>query len=424
MVVFGEDQYTYKQLNEFFTENNMSVSANGVVYDQSKIGCIPDILKKWFNERVEFKNKMKECSDKGDKAGTVFWKRRQQVQKILLNSLYGVLGLPSFRFYDLDNASAVTLTGQDIIKTSAKYVNSKFNKRCGTFDKDYVIYIDTDSLYLDINSLAIHEGITDIKPYAIKTIEEVSNNLNDFYKVMMVKMFNSTDNRIKIAADVVAQAAFWIVKKRYAMLKVYNMELGKDTNDIEIKGLDVVRSSYPKKFRDFMSSVLDDILRGTDKKKLDAKLLDFKASMKTFNLEDISKNTSVRFVSKTDAATNFDPKDRELFKFITGSPAQCKAALAYNDMLKKHNLLDTEPIMSGGKIKWAYLKDNPYGLDGMAFKDDGKDPKVIMDFIGTYVDRNRIWDAELERKLKDFYAALKWNLYSEDAASIDEFFSF
>ena len=424
MIELDGDQYSYSQLAELLTENNLSISANGVVYEQAKIGCIPDILKKWFAERVEYKNKMKECSDNGDKAGTVFWKRRQQVQKILLNSLYGVLGLPSFRFYDLDNASAVTLTGQEIIKTSAKYVNSKFNKKCGTKDKDYVIYIDTDSLYLDINSLAIHDNVSDVKPYAIKTIGEVSDDLNEFYKVMMVRMFNSTDNRIKIAADVVARAAFWIVKKRYTMLKVYNMELGKDTDDIEVKGLDVVRSSYPKKFRDFMSSVLEDILRGTDKVKLDKKILDFKAAMKTFNLEDISKNTSVRFVSKTDAATNFDPKDRELFKFVLGSPAQCKAALAYNDMLKKHNLVDTEPIMSGGKIKWAYLKDNPYGLDGMAFKDDGKDPKIVMDFINSYVDRNRIWDAELERKLKDFYAALKWDLYSEDAATIDEFFSF
>jgi DNA polymerase elongation subunit (family B) len=423
-VKFVDEEYSFKQLNEFFVENNLAVSANGVVYDQSKIGCIPDILKKWFSERVEFKNKMKECSDKGDKAGTVFWKRRQHVQKILLNSLYGVLGLPVFRFYDLDNAAAVTLTGQEIIKTSAKFVNGRFNKRCNTTDKDYVIYIDTDSLYLDVNSLAKSEGITDIKPYAINTIKEISEDLNEFYKIMMVKFFNSTDNRIKIAADVVAQAAFWIVKKRYAMLKVYNMELSKDTNDIEIKGLDVVRSSYPKKFRDFMSSVLEDILRGTSNKDLNKKILDFKSTMKEFNIEDIAKNTSVRFMSQTENKVDFDPKSRELFRFIGGSPAQCKAALAYNDMLKKYNIKDTEPIMSGGKIKWVYLKDNQFGLDGLAFKDDGKDPKIVMDFINQYVDRNKIWDAELEKKLKDFYAALKWDMYSVDAEAIDAFFSF
>jgi hypothetical protein len=93
-------------------------------------------------------------------------------------------------------------------------------------------------------------------------------------------------------------------------------------------------------------------------------------------------------------------------------------------MLKKFNCKETEPIMSGGKIKWVYLKNNSFGLDGLAFKDDGMDPKVIMDFINQYIDRNRIWDAELQRKLADFYKALNWGLFTEDQANIDAFFDF
>ena len=236
-------------------------------------------------------------------------------------------------------------------------------------------------------------------------------------------MFNSTDNRIKIVADAVASSAFWIVKKRYAMLKVYNIEDNKDTNDMEIKGLDVVRSSYPKKFRDFMKSVLDDILRGTSNTELNKKMLEFKRTMKTFNLEDIAKNTSVRFAGKKAPFINFDPPGRQVFNFIKGSTAQCKASLAYNDMLKHYDIKNTEPIMTGGKIKWAYLKPNPFGLDGLAFKDDGHDPKVIMDFIYMYIDRTKIWNAELERKLKDFYTALKWELYNEDSDTINKFFT-
>ena len=423
-IAFDNEVYTYEDFGKIIVDNNLSVSANGIVYDQSKLGCIPDILKTWFAERVEYKTKMKDASTRKDKEQYVFWKRRQHVQKILLNSLYGVLGLSIFRFYDLDNAAAVTLTGQEIIKTSAKYVNNKFNKRCGTKDKDYVIYIDTDSLYLDIKSLADHEKIEDVKPFAIKTIGTVSDELNDFYKVMMVRMFNSTDNRIKIAADVVAQSAFWVVKKRYAMRKVYNMEESKDVDEIEIKGLDVVRSSYPKKFRDFMKGILTDILQGTPNKIVNAKIVTFKDTMKDFELEDIAKNTSVKFISNTEAKINFDPKHREPFNFEGGSTAQCKAALAYNDMLNKYELNDTEPILHGGKIKWVYLKENPFGLSGIAFKDDGKDPKVIMDFIHKYIHRTKIWDAELEGKLTDFYTAMRWDMYSENNATIEQFFSF
>ena len=423
-IAFDNEVYTYEDFGKIIVDNNLSVSANGIVYDQSKLGCIPDILKTWFAERVEYKTKMKDASTRKDKEQYVFWKRRQHVQKILLNSLYGVLGLSIFRFYDLDNAAAVTLTGQEIIKTSAKYVNGKFNKRCSTKDKDYVVYIDTDSLYLDIKSLADHEKIEDVKPFAIKTIGTVSDELNDFYKVMMVRMFNSTDNRIKIAADVVAQSAFWVVKKRYAMRKVYNMEESKDVDEIEIKGLDVVRSSYPKKFRDFMKGILTDILQGTPNKIVNAKIVTFKDTMKDFELEDIAKNTSVKFISNTEAKINFDPKHREPFNFEGGSTAQCKAALAYNDMLRKYELNDTEPILHGGKIKWVYLKENPFGLSGIAFKDDGKDPKVIMDFIHKYIHRTKIWDAELEGKLTDFYTAMRWDMYSENNATIEQFFSF
>ena len=130
------------------------------------------------------------------------------------------------------------------------------------------------------------------------------------------------------------------------------------------------------------------------------------------------------FVSHTEEKINFDPKDRESFHFVKGTTAQCKATLAYNDMLKVYKCKETEPIMSGSKIKWVYLKDNPFGLDGLAFKDDGRDPKVIMDFIITYANRTRIWDAELQTKLADFYKALNWEIFSEDQASIDTFFSF
>ena len=421
---FLEESYTCETFSELIKEHGLSVSANGVVYEQRKVGCIPEILKIWFSERLEFKKKMKEASDSGDKEGTIFWKRRQHVQKILLNSLYGVVGMKGWRFYDKDNAEAITLTGQSIIKTSEKYVNNKLNKRVGTDGVDYIIAMDTDSLYINFQPLIEKEKPEDPKAFSIKTIQDTADSLNTLYGVMLPRMFNSELNRIVIAADVVAKAALWTSKKHYAMLKVYNMELSKDTDDLEIKGLDAVRSSYPKRFRDFMSVVLMDLLRSTNKKDLDEKILKFKADMKNFPLEEIAKNTSVKFISNTEDKINFDPRSRDPFNFVKGSTAQTKAALAYNDMLKKYELKETEPIMSGGKIKWAYLKDNPLGLDGLAFKDDGKDPKIIMDFIEKYIDRDKIWEKELQSKLEDFYNAVKWDIFSVDGAKIDEFFSF
>ena len=60
--------------------------------------------------------------------------------------MYGVLGLPVFRFYDVDNAEATTTTGVELIKFTEKMGNYYYNKELGE-DKDYCIYTDTDSVF-------------------------------------------------------------------------------------------------------------------------------------------------------------------------------------------------------------------------------------------------------------------------------------
>jgi hypothetical protein len=119
------------EFNNFLIKNGLKVNDNGDIIQVNKVGCIPDILDLWFSQRVEFRKLEKKYGDEGDKEKYAFYKKRQLVQKILLNSLYGVLGLPSFRFYDVDNAEAVTTTGQTVIKSTADMANIKYNKELG-----------------------------------------------------------------------------------------------------------------------------------------------------------------------------------------------------------------------------------------------------------------------------------------------------
>lgn len=115
-------------IKEMLENEKYSISSNGVLYNQEKVGCIPDILDLWFSRRVEFRKLESQYGKAGDKEKYEFYKKRQLVQKILLNSLYGVLGLPAFRFFDIDNAVAVTSTGQTVIKNTAKMGNIRYNK--------------------------------------------------------------------------------------------------------------------------------------------------------------------------------------------------------------------------------------------------------------------------------------------------------
>lgn len=113
----------------FLEENNLTISSNGVLYTNLKKGIIPEVLDTWFAQRAEFKNLMKKYTADGDSVKASYYDQRQYIQKIFLNSLYGVLGLPAFRFYDIDNAEAVTMTGRDIIKYTANVANLFYKKQ-------------------------------------------------------------------------------------------------------------------------------------------------------------------------------------------------------------------------------------------------------------------------------------------------------
>lgn len=135
--------YTKEQLSELIKDNGLAIAANGVLYDQSKPGIIADILDTWFKERVEFRKLEKQYGETGDKEKYEFYAKRQLVQKILLNSMYGVLGLPAFRFYDIDNAEAVTVTGRLIIQQTADMANIKYNRELG--GAPYIIELEDGS---------------------------------------------------------------------------------------------------------------------------------------------------------------------------------------------------------------------------------------------------------------------------------------
>jgi hypothetical protein len=252
---------------------------------------------------------------------------------------------------------------------------------------------------------------------------DVQEYVNKFYDVMAKRFFNLDVHRFDIKQEVIARTSFWVAKKRYAQFIINNGGVNvKEDDALEVKGLDVVRTSFPIKFREFMKEFLINILTKIPNDTIDESILNFKDKLSEFDIVEIAKNTSVKFESK-DGKKNYNPKDRHPFKAILGSPAQVRAALYYNDLLKLWKLDKTvEPIMHGQKIKWVYLRQNPFGLECIALKADDTDPTEIMDFIETYIDRYAMYKKELKKKLEDFYNVLNWD-YPTDS-KMSEFFSF
>ena len=425
----GTKKISKENLAKLLEESGYTISSNGVLYTSDKVGCIPGILDLWFQKRVEYKDLMKKYGKEGDKAKYAFYGKRQLVQKILLNSLYGVLGLPAFRFYDIDNAEAVTLTGQRVIKSTADMANIKYNKELNTPGADSNIYIDTDSVFFSAVPLLDHrhpqwKGLeqTEIAKLVDGIAGEMQDYLNNFYDILASKVFNvpKDKHRLEIKKEYVAKAGLWVAKKRYAQWII--SDNGVPVDKLDVKGLDVKRSSFPKAFQDIMAEVLISILRGETEEGISNKVMEFKKNLVNRPVYEVAKNSAVKNLSK------YLPKkkkeERVSFSVEKGTPAHVKAAIAYNDCLKHFKCAyKYEPMKDGDKIKWVYLKDNPLGLEGLGFT-GYNDPDEILDFVKTYIDYNKIFDRELKGKLQDFYDAVGWGEIVNEQQNAKKFFSF
>ena len=410
----GKEQgkLTHQELEMYFRDNQVSISANGIIYKTDKKGLIPALLEQWFDTRVEFRKLAKKFADEGDDEKYQYFNRKQYIQKVVLNSLYGVLGLSVFRFYDLDNAEATTLTGQSLIKFTKKIGNHFYNKELED-DKDYCIYIDTDSVFYSavplLDKRFPDEKLSDVmKTQKISEIAtEVQNYMNGSYDYFAKKFCNLDEHRFEIKQEIIAIAGFFVVKKRYGM-RIIN-DNGVKVNKVHVKGLDTVRSTFPPAMKVLLKSVLDDILNYVPKDKVDKRILDFKGNIRSLSVDDIANPVGVKNLEK------YTPKKDNKFAnrsattdIMTGTPVHVKSSLYYNDLLKYYKKKKFEPIVSDSKIRWVYLKDNPLKLDVVAYK-GYEDPKEIMDFIKEYIDYDKMYEQALTKKLNMFYGALDWD---------------
>ena len=412
---------TETELKDFFDNNKVSISSNGVIYRSDKPGLIPSLLSKWFDTRVEYRKLMKKFGDAGDNEKYTYFKSRQLIQKVILNSLYGVLGLPVFRFYDLDNAEATTLTGQELIKFTKKIGNHFYNKELGD-DKDHCIYIDTDSVFFSALPLIQkrfptmdYDSETLMSKRILDVVDEIQKFMNGSYDYFAKKFLNLDKHRFEIKQELIAKSGLFIVKKRYG-LKIIN-DNGVKVNKLHVKGLDLVRSNFPKAMGELLKSVLEDILATVPKDKIDERIINFKESMKLLNFDRIAMPTGVKNLKKYS-----NGKVGKFTNFAKGSPAHVKAAITYNDLIRHYGLTKKyEKITSSEKIRWVYLKQNELGLESCAYK-GYEDPPQIIDFIKKHINYKKMYTKMLEKKIMMFYETLKWNEPVNKKTSMERLF--
>ena len=336
--------------------------------------------------------------------------------------MYGVLGLPVFRFYDVDNAEATTLTGQSLIKFTRTIVNNFYNKQLED-EKDYCIYIDTDSVFYSaipiVKKRFPNEKLSDVMmtQRILELASEVQNYLNGSYNYFAKKFCNIDNHCFEIKQEVIAKSGLFITKKRYGM-KIIN-DNGVKVNKMLVKGIDTVRSNFPIAMRKFLGTVLDDILMEVPKEKIDEKIIAFKNRMKAADYNQISMPTGVKNIKKFIKKGEYTSI---LTQYNKGTPVHVKAAIFYNDLIRYFKKQKKYQFISAGdKIKWVYLKQNPLGLDVVAYRGH-EDPPEIIDFIKQYINYDKIFNTALKKKLDMFYGALNWDDIVDKEKSMEKFF--
>lgn len=363
----------YTDMKDFYLDGGhmdnekYSCTANGTMYSKEKRGIIPEIIIDYYNERKSVKKIMLACEQDYEKNPTpeleaeiVKLNNSQMATKILLNSQYGALGSRYFRYYDVNMASAITMTGQLAILTAEKAVNTELNKLLKN-KKDYVIAIDTDSVYINFDDWVKKFSPKDPIAFLDKTCSE------HFEKVIakayddMFERTNGYEQRMWMGREVIADKGIWTAKKRY-ILNVHNNEGVQYTKPkLKIMGIQAIQSSTPLAIREKLKESFAVLIAGSEDKTQQF-IADTKSDFRKMSAEQIAFPRGTTQVSKF--------SDRNTI-YKKGTPIHVRAALLYNKMLRDNNLQNKyEFIQSGDKIKFLYLKKpNVLRENVIAFKD-------------------------------------------------------
>lgn len=227
----------------------------------------------------------------------------------------------------------------------------------------------------------------------LKVASEVQAVINRYYDRYGQRYHNVDTHKWNIKQEMVGRRAFWgSAKKRYAMWIINKNGLPFD--EAEIKGFDVVRSSFPQAFRVFMREIIDDILHDVSVEDLNLKIRNFKHQYTKAPIQDILLPSGVKEISK--------------FKYgQKATPIHVKSAQNYNRFCELNKLESVAKMDDGDKILWGYVKQNPYNFDTFSIR-GYDDPPECVTFFEKYVDKETIFQNALMSKLETIWDDLGW----------------
>lgn len=299
---------------------------------------------------------------------------------------------------------------------------------CDEGDFNFCAYVDTDSNYFNAEPLLkfLYPNFEDFEDQEKDDILEkvalkYEGIITKHYDELARDCFNVPTHRLEMKTECVIRSAYFRATRRYAQW--ITKQEGRANEILDIKGLEFKKANFPKYFGKFYQEILELIIKGTPQTIIDKKISDFRneSTGKDVDFTLIGNPTSVKVLN--DYVESVPRPGKILSTLKKGAGANVKAATCYNDLLRFWQLdKDYSQIVQGDKIKWVYLKSNPYQMEAIAFLEFDM-PDKIKDFINEYIDREKSFETILQNKLQGFYDDLEWILPPSNPL-IYKFFTF
>lgn len=276
-----KDLYEEKSvdLTEMYKEEGKNES---VKFSLEKEGIFPRMINFLLDERLKYKKMAKDAPK--NSLEKIKYGIKQLNYKILLNSMYGVIGTSRFPLHDKRCSSAITTASRNALR----YLNKKLNKK--EFQIEYegkhinfetrVIYSDTDSSF---DHIIIREDISINKKLILTISNFLANHINNIIAEELPTKYSNTkdiNKRTTLKVDVdklFKKVKFFGVKKRY---------FGIDFEDnIITHGVEIVRKDTPVAIKNILSQLF---ILALKKDIEESHLIDSYNKIKKLNLEDIA----------------------------------------------------------------------------------------------------------------------------------------
>lgn len=369
-VEFDEWYHFLRSQKKLIDPNNECYqTANNNFFRHDVHSFISQLIKQLLEYRKVYKDKLHQTAPGSNEYSNA--RAMQSIVKEMANSMFGITGDRSSRYFNKNIAEAITLTGQFLNKTAGAIAKKKgFN----------AFYGDTDSSFVQID-------IADMSK-VIEISDDITNTLVDFLN----KKFKLAESIIQLEYEKHYKRMIMLDKKRYTGIidwiegSTTNLLFSRGTEDNQKSTINLTRSKLIELFNLVLKDNKDTDIEFIKKWVNDLK--QYVLTSDTIKIDDIAIRITL---------------SKPIKEYKVKQPHTRLA----EQLIKSGEMMDIVP----GKNTWGNHIDYI-----MTNKDNKSEALMISDFTNNNWDREYYWDvkifAPIQRVLETVIPSINWQEYT------------